>query len=71
MKKVRVEFDNSEYVFENGCCPKGFGYWVFAFEGREFSCKGTLTEAKKACRAEIERVAPIDYVGTVKVTVLP
>ena len=69
---MKVEFTDSEYRFENGRAPKGYGYWGFAFEGSyEFWCYGTLTEAKKACRAYVKEVALDGYVGTVTVNVLP
>ena len=51
--------------------PRGYGYWGFEFEGHEFWTTGTLTEAKKACRAHIKEVAPEGYKGYVIVNVLP
>lgn len=68
---MKYEFSDSEYRFENGHAPKGYGYWGFSFEGLEFWAYGTLTEAKKACKAEIRRVAPADYIGTVFINILP
>lgn len=69
---MKIEFTDSEYRFENGHAPKGFGRWGFQFEGSyEFWATGTLGEAKKACKAYIKEVAPIDYVGTVTVNILP
>lgn len=68
---MRIEFSDSEYRFENGHAPKGFGYWGFEFEGHEYWTSGTLTEAKKACKAEVKRFAPAGYVGNVCVKVLP
>ena len=69
---MRIEFTNSEYKWENGRAPKGYGRWGFAFEGcYEFWYTGTLTDAKKACRAYVKEVAPSDYAGTVTVNILP
>lgn len=69
---MKIEFTDSEYRFESGHAPKGYGYWGFEFEGgREFWAYGTLTEAKKACRAHIHGIAPKGYAGTVYVNILP
>lgn len=68
---MRIEFTDREYRFENGKAPKGYGFWGFTFEGYEFWKRGTLTEAKKACREYVKQVAPADYVGTVDVNILP
>lgn len=68
---MKIEFTDSEYRFENGHAPKGFGYWGFSFEGHEFWARGTLTQAKKECRAEVKRVAPHGYTLPVTVNILP
>lgn len=68
---MKIEFTDREYRFENGRAPKGYGRWGFEFEGYEFWATGTLTEAKKACRAEVKRLAPDDYSGYVSVNILP
>lgn len=68
---MKIEFSDSEYRFVSGHAPKGYGYWGFQFKGYEFWSTGTLTEAKKACRAEVKRVVPSDYIGTIIVKVLP
>lgn len=68
---MKIEFTDSEYRFENGHAPKGYGMWGFSFEGHEFWSTGTLTQAKKACRDEIKRLAPEGYTGCVEVNVLP
>lgn len=68
---MKIEFTDSEYRFENGHAPKGYGCWGFSFEGREFWATGTLTQAKKSCREEIRRVAPIGYGLPVTVNILP
>lgn len=68
---MKIEFTDSEYRFENGRAPKGYGMWEFSFEGYEFWAPGTLTEAKKACRAKVREVAPAGYVGSVIVNILP
>lgn len=68
---MRINFDDSEYKFENGRAPKGYGSWGFQFEGYEFWAHGTLAEAKKACRAEVKRLAPAGYGEDVDVCILP
>ena len=68
---MTIEFTDAEYRFEDGHAPKGYGFWGFEFEGHEFWAKGTLTEAKKACRAEVRRLAPAGYKGYVSVNILP
>ena len=68
---MRIEFTDSEYKFEHGKAPRGYGWWMFSFEGYTFEHTGTLTEAKNACKAEVKRLAPEDYVGTVSVNILP
>ena len=68
---MKIEFTDREYRFENGRAPKGYGFWIFRFEGYEFTHTGTLTDAKKACRAFVKSVAPDGYVGTVMVNVEP
>ena len=68
---MRIEFTDREYRTENGKAPKGYGYWGFEFEGREFWAKGTLGDAKKACREEIKKVAPEGYTEMVFVNILP
>lgn len=68
---MTILFTDREYKIENGRAPKGFGYWGFDFEGHEFWVQGTLTFAKKACKAEIKRIAPKDYKEIVYVNILP
>ena len=68
---MKIEFTDTEYRFEHGKAPRGYGVWLFAFEGYTFEARGTLTEAKKACRNHIRVIAPADYVGTVIVNVEP
>lgn len=68
---MTIEFSTREYLREHMRMPKGYGYWGFEFEGHEFWAYGTLTEAKKACRAHIKEVAPAGYDGYVVVKVLP
>ena len=70
-KEMRIEFSTAEYKYEHGKAPKGYGYWMFEFEGYEYGAHGTLTEAKKLCREYVKKVAPADYAGTVHVNVLP
>ena len=68
---MTIEFTDREYRHESGHAPRGYGRWGFSFEGYEFWATGTLTEAKKACRAEIKRLAPKDYTNLVIVNILP
>ena len=68
---MKIEFLTREYLIEHGRRPRGYGWWIFEFEGREFTAHGTLTEAKKACRDEIKRIAPKNYDGWVYVNVCP
>lgn len=67
---MTIEFTDREYRFEHGRAPKGYGYWGFEYEGRQFWTTGTLTQAKAACRKEIRKQAPEGYAYVV-VTVLP
>ena len=55
---MTIEFTNREYMCEHGRQPKGYGRWGFEFEGYEFWATGTLTEAKRACKAYIKEIAP-------------
>lgn len=71
MARMTIEFSDREYRWEHGKSPKGYGYWGFEFEGREFWAYGTRAQAQKACREEIKRVAPEGYTGTVVVNILP
>ena len=68
---MKIEFTTGAYMRSHGRQPKGRGHWGFAFEGYEYWACGTLTEAKKACRAEVKRLAPAGYTEPVYVTVLP
>lgn len=68
---MRIEFTEREYWREHGKAPKGRGHWGFEFEGHTFWTAGTLTEAKKACRDEVRRVAPEGYTGMVYVNIMP
>lgn len=68
---MRIWFDDNEYRYEHNKAPKGYGCWGFTFEGHEFWAHGTLTEAKKACRQEVKRLAPKNYKDDVWVNVLP
>jgi len=67
---MRIEFDTTKYAYEYGHTPRGYGFWGFAFEGYEFWAKGTYTEAKRACVADVRQKAPAGYAGTVRVDVL-
>lgn len=66
-----IVFTTREYEAEHGHKPRGYGYWWFTFEGFEFQAKGTLTEAKKACRQHIKSIVPQGYRETVFVNVEP
>lgn len=68
---MKIVFTDREYRIEHGRSPKGRGWWLFKFEGYEFDCTGTLTEAKKKCREYVRSVAPADYSGVVYVNVEP
>lgn len=68
---MKIEFTDREYCYEHGKGPKGYGRWGFEFEGHEFWATGTLGEAKKACKAEIRRIAPEGYTETVYANILP
>lgn len=68
---MKIEFTTREYQWEHGKTPKGTGYWMFDFEGYQFEAWGTLTEAKKACKEYIKKIAPKDYTETVYVNVMP
>lgn len=69
---MKIEFTDSKFRAEYGRAPKGRGMWAFAFEGYEIMTPMSMTysEAKKFCKAEVKRLAPADYIGTVIVTVL-
>lgn len=69
---MRIEFVDREYRWSHGKAPRGWGWWLFTFEGcHEFNTTGTLTEAKKDCKAYIRRIAPKGYNETVYVTIEP
>ena len=68
---MKIEFLSREFINEHGKAPKGYGHWLFQFEGYEYWTHGTLTEAKKACREYIKSVAPAGYAGTVYVNIAP
>ena len=68
---MTIDFTDREYLRDHGRKPKGRGFWGFEFEGYQFWATGTLTEAKKACRAEVKRLAPEGYTGFVIVNILP
>ena len=68
---MTIAFTDREFWREHGKAPKGRGCWGFSFEGYEFWACGTLAEAKKACRAEIKKLAPAGYEGYVSVNILP
>lgn len=68
---MTIEFTDTEYRIEHGRAPKGYGRWGFGFEGYIFWATGTLTQAKKECRAEVRRVAPEGYSLPVMVNILP
>ena len=68
---MQIIFLSREYEAEHGHSPKGYGFWVFSFEGYTFSASGTLTEAKKACRTHIRQTAPKGYTETVFVNIEP
>ena len=68
---MTIEFTTREYQWVHGRMPKGRGWWMFKFEGYNFEHIGTLTEAKKACKEYIKKLAPVDYVGIVYVNVEP
>lgn len=68
---MRIEFTDREYRFEHGKTPRGYGYWLFTFEGYSYSATGTLTTAKVKCREYVKTVAPKGCVGTVIVNIEP
>ena len=68
---MRIEFNNNRYRFNHGKAPRGYGWWLFTYEGQEFQHTGTLTEAKKACAEHIRKTMPTDRTKTVRVTVEP
>lgn len=71
---MRIEFTDTEYRFEHGKAPRGYGMWGFQYgrtEDTMFWASGTLTEAKKACREYVKAKAPQDYIGTIHVNILP
>lgn len=68
---MRIEFKTRDYEWTHGHAPRGRGYWGFELDGHEFWAYGTLTEAKKACRAEITEKMRHEYIGTVYVNVMP
>ena len=68
---MKIEFKDSMYRFENGHAPKGYGQWLFSFEGYTYWTSGTLTEAKRHCREYVKKVAPEGYTGTVYVNIEP
>lgn len=68
---MKIEFSTWEYLKEHGKEPKGWGWWMFTFEGYLFEATGTLTEAKKKCREFVKAVAPKGYSETVTVNVEP
>ena len=68
---MKFEFTTSEYKFENGKAPKGYGYWMFEAEGYEYGTPGTYTDAKKKAKEYFKSIAPKDYVGTVRINVMP
>lgn len=67
--EMKIEFSSWEYLKAYGKEPKGRGWWIFFFEGYEFSAVGTLTEAKRACREYVKSVAPKGYKETVVVKI--
>lgn len=67
---MTIEFNDTRYRYEHGHAPRGRGFWGFRFEGHEFWANGTLTQAKKECRAEVRRLAPKGYQMPVTVTIL-
>lgn len=68
---MKIEFTDREYRFENGHAPKGYGHWLFSFEGYTYWTQGTLSEAKRHCCEYVKKVAPADYAGTVYVNIEP
>lgn len=68
---MKIEFTDREYWHEHMKAPKGYGHWGFQFEGHEFWATGTLGDAKKACKAEVHRIAPEGYTGIVYVNIMP
>ena len=68
---MTIIYSDRAYWRSHGKAPKGRGYWGFEFEGYTFWAAGTLSEAKKACKAEVNRLAPEGYTGIVTVKILP
>lgn len=68
---MKIEFTDTTYWWAHGKAPRGNGWWFFKFNDQEFEATGTLTEAKKKCRAHIKEVMPKDYVGTIYVSIEP
>ena len=68
---MKIIFTDTEYKFENGHAPKGYGHWLFTFEGHERWEVGTLTEAKKKVKEYIKQIAPTGYAEDVYVNIEP
>ena len=54
-KPKKVTFNSDRYVESHGKNPRGRGGWIFSIDGEEVNYNGTLTEAKKALRADHPR----------------
>jgi len=73
--KPTINFSDREYIISHGKKPSGRGMWLFQMSANDdcskwFGACGTLTEAKKAAKAEyIKRYPNAD--GYVYITVLP
>lgn len=68
---MAIEFRTGFFEYEHGRRPKGYGFWLFSFEGHEFGASGTYTDAKKKCVEYVRRNVPADFVGRVIVEVEP
>lgn len=68
---IRIEFSTREFFTSHGRQPRGYGSWMFKFEGREVTFhSNTYAEARARCVAAVKAAAPADYVGTVVVEVM-
>lgn len=70
------EFNVRSFVFSHGRAPKGRGSWAFMVPDvwrREikFSPSMTYTEAKVWIKNQVRSHLPEDFVGSVRIEVLP
>lgn len=68
---MKIVFDTKSFQVAHSKQPRGYGSWMFQFEGREVTFhSSTYGEAKRKCVAAVEAVAPAGYVGCVVVEVM-